>query len=64
MSDEFKMMYTAQADIVLDTLARDGVYYVKKIDQRKYLNKFDSIQNLLGLTDKEHILLPGIQLLL
>lgn len=30
MSDECKMMYTAQADIVLDTLARDGVYYVKK----------------------------------
>lgn len=23
------------------------------LDQRKYLNKFDSIQNLLGLTDKE-----------
>ena len=22
------------------------------LDQRKYLNKFDSIQNLLGLTDK------------
>ena len=37
MSDEFKMMYTAQADIVLDTLARDGVYYVKKsYVQQKY----------------------------
>ena len=23
------------------------------LDQRKYMNKFDSIQNLLGLTDKE-----------
>ena len=23
------------------------------LDQRKYLNKFNSIQNLLGLTDKE-----------
>ena len=37
MSDECKMMYTAQADIVLDTLARDGVYYVKKsYVQQKY----------------------------
>ena len=32
------------------------------LDQRKYLNKFDSIQNLLGLTDKAvsytHLTLP------
>ena len=37
MSDGSEMMYTAQADIVLDTLARDGVYYVKKsYVQQKY----------------------------
>lgn len=23
------------------------------LDQRKYINKFDSVQSLLGLTDKE-----------
>ena len=32
------------------------------LDQRKYLNKFDSIQNLLGLTDKERSQVLSINL--
>ena len=32
------------------------------LDQRKYLNKFDSIQNLLGLTDKERNQILSINL--
>ena len=32
------------------------------LDQRKYLNKFDSIQNLLGLTDKERSQMLSINL--
>ena len=32
------------------------------LDQRKYLNKFDSIQNLLGLTDKERSQILSINL--
>ena len=32
------------------------------LDQRKYLNKFDSIQNLLGLTDKERSQIFSINL--
>ena len=33
------------------------------LDQRKYLNKFDSIQNLLGLTDKERSQVLSIKIL-
>lgn len=37
LEDGFKRMFTAQADRVLQTLARDGVYYVKKsYIQQKY----------------------------
>ncbi|MFS2641182.1 TraG family conjugative transposon ATPase [Bacteroides uniformis] len=32
------------------------------LDQRKYLNKFDSIQNLLGLTDKERAQILSINM--
>ena len=32
------------------------------LDQRKYLNKFDGIQNLLGLTDKERSQVLSINL--
>ena len=32
------------------------------LDQRKYQNKFDQIQNLLGLTDKEHSQILSINL--
>ena len=32
------------------------------LDQRKYLNKFDSIQNLLGVTDKERSQVLSINL--
>ena len=32
------------------------------LDQRKYLNKFDSIQNLLGLTDKARSQILSINL--
>lgn len=32
------------------------------LDQRKYMNKFDSIQNLLGLTDKERAQILSINL--
>ena len=32
------------------------------LDQRKYLNKFDRIQNLLGLTDKERSQVLSINL--
>ena len=32
------------------------------LDQRKYQNKFDQIQNLLGLTDKERSQILSINL--
>ena len=32
------------------------------LDQRKYMNKFDGIQNLLGLTDKERAQILSINL--
>ena len=44
-------------DIIASPIVKDAIINNSDckilLDQRKYMNKFDSIQNLLGLTDKE-----------
>lgn len=46
-----------QEDIISSPIVKESIINNSDckilLDQRKYLNKFDSIQNLLGLTDKE-----------
>ena len=38
--------------IIKDTIVNNADCKIL-LDQRKYINKFDSVQSLLGLTDKE-----------
>lgn len=40
-------------DIVSSPIIKDNADCKILLDQRKYINKFDSVQSLLGLTDKE-----------
>lgn len=49
------------SDIVKGTIINNSDCKIL-LDQRKYANKFDSIQNLLGLTDKERAQILSINM--
>ena len=60
-------MYKRQVeDIISSPIVKESIINNSDckilLDQRKYLNKFDSIQNLLGLTDKERSQVLSINL--
>lgn len=53
-------------DIISSPIVKDAIINNSDckilLDQRKYMNKFDSIQNLLGLTDKERAQILSINM--
>ncbi len=53
-------------DIISSPVVKDAIINNSDckilLDQRKYMNKFDSIQNLLGLTDKEKVQILSINM--
>ena len=61
----FQVLATVE-DIISSPIVKESIINNSDckilLDQRKYLNKFDSIQNLLGLTDKERSQVLSINL--